>query len=209
LTFGIIIFLFTFYFSLKEGHKVKDYFTTFFPFPKEFQEKFYDRFGQVTNSVVYGQIIVGLAQGIISGIGYYMFGVPNALILTVITTIVGVIPVIGPWLVWIPLDVFLFLNGDITRGTQLLIYGLFVINWIDTILSPQIVARTAKMNPAIALIGAIGGTYVFGIIGFFIGPLLLAYLILLVELYRNKKPEDSILIKEVPEPKISEDKKQS
>jgi len=194
LLFGVVILLFTFYFSLKESENVKGYFSTFFPFKADVEKKFYEKFGQVTNSIVYGQVVVGITQGIISGIGYYMFGLPNPLLLTVITTVVGVIPVIGPWLVWIPVDIFLFINGDTTKATQLLIYGLLVINWIDTILRPQVVARKAEMNPAIALIGAIGGTYVFGIIGFFVGPLLLAYLVLLIEIYKNKNSEESIVI---------------
>ena len=204
--FGIVILLFTFYFSLKEGHNVRDYFSTLFPFPKEFQERFFQKFDQVTNSVIYGHIIIGIAQGAIAGVGYYMFGLPNALLLTVATTLIGVIPVIGPWLVWMPADLLLFLNGSTTQGIQLLIYGLLVINWVETMLRPQIIAKQADMNPAIALIGAIGGTYAFGLIGFFVGPLLLAYLILLIELYKNKKSEDSIVLREVKE--VKEEKKE-
>jgi len=194
--FGVVILLFTFYFSLKEGHNVKEYFSTLFPFPKDFEERFYRRFDEVTNSIVYGHIVIGLAQGVIAGIGYYMFGVPNALLLTVITAIVGVLPVIGPWLVWMPVDLFLFVSGDTSAGIQLLIYGFLVINMVELVLRPQVVARKADMNPAIALIGAIGGTYAFGVMGFFIGPLLLAYLILLIELYKNKDTGNSIIIRE-------------
>ena len=192
---GIVVLLFTFYFGLREAEKLKEYVSVILPVSKEHKKKLYEKFEQVTDSVLFGHFIIGIAQGLVSGIGYYMFGVPNALLLTVATTVVGVIPVIGPWLVWIPVDIFLFINGNNAAGMQLLIYGLFVINWVETFLRPVVIAERAEMNAAIALIGAIGGIYAFGLIGFVLGPLVLAYLILLIELYKENQSE-SIVIKE-------------
>jgi predicted PurR-regulated permease PerM len=205
LLFGVVVVLFTFYFGLREGHKFKEYISIVFPIPKEHKRKLYEKFQQVTDSVLYGELVVGLAQGVIAGIGYYMFGVPNALLLTVLTAIAGVVPVVGPWFVWVPVDFFLFLNGNNVAGMQLLIYGLFVVNWIDTLLRPIIIAQRAEMNAALALIGAIGGVYAFGVIGFVVGPLVLAYLILLIEMYKEDKSE-SIVIKE-EKPPLMEEKK--
>ncbi len=201
--FAILIMLFTFFFALREGDNLWEYFLSIFPFPKEHHERFYKRFAQVTDSVVYGHGIIGVAQGLIAGIAYYMFGIPNALLLTIITIIVGVIPVIGPWLVWIPVDGYLFATGNSVAGMQLLIYGLFLINWIDTIARPIIVAEKAEMNSALALIGVIGGTYAFGAIGFLLGPLILASFILMIELYRSKDAVESIVIKEATPPPIT------
>ena len=82
---------------------------------------------------------------------------------------------------------YLFLNGNTGSAIGLLIYGLFIINWVDTIIRPLVVSKGTKMNPAIALIGMTGGIYVFGIMGLIIGPLILAYFILLVEAYKDKK----------------------
>lgn len=195
LIFGIVIVVFTFYFALKEVENIKEYLGSILPIGREHKKKFYEKMDQVTDSVLYGQMVVGILQGVISGIGYFMFGVPNALLITVITTIVGVIPVIGPWLVWIPVDIFLFINGDNTRAMQLLLFGLFVINWVDTLLRPIVVAQRGRMNPAIALIGAVGGMYAFGFIGFVLGPLILAMFILLIEIYKDKETE-SIVIQE-------------
>jgi predicted PurR-regulated permease PerM len=195
LMFATIIILFTFFFALREGEDFKEYFLALFPFGQEHEKRFLERFDQVTNSVVYGHLVIGLVQGLVAGIGYYIFGIPNALILTVLTAIAGILPVVGPWLVWIPVDLYLFASGNSVAGMQLLIFSLFATNWTDILLRPSVVAGKAEMNSAIALIGAIGGTYAFGVMGFILGPLFLAYFILLIELYKNKKTE-SILIKE-------------
>ncbi len=187
IVFGLLIVLFTLFFGISEGAFFKEHFSLFFPLPKEYEDKFYRRFDQVTNSILYGCFVVGVVQGIISGIGYYLFGIPNALLLTVLATIVGILPILAPWLVWIPVTIFLFVNGMTVQGIQMLIYGLLVINWVDTLLSPYIVSKKAEMNPAIALIGALGGIYAFGLAGFILGPLVLAYLLLFIEVYREKK----------------------
>ena len=193
--FGTLVLLFTLFFALIESDKFKDYFSLIFPFPKEYREQFYDKFDQITYSMIYGQIVIGIVQGIIAGIGYYLLGVPGAFLFTVITLIAGLIPVIGPWLVWIPIDLYLFATGNTGPAISLLIYGIFVINWVDTFLRPRILSSRAQMNSAIALIGIFGGIYAFGpILGFLLGPLILAYLILIVEIYLEKKT-DSIVLK--------------
>ncbi len=200
--FGIIIIIFTFYFALKQVEEMKDYIGSILPIGKEHKKKFYEKMGQVTDSVLYSHIVVGILQGIIAGIGYFMFGLPNPLLLTVLTMIAGVLPVIGPWFIWVPVDVFLFLNGNNTQGMQLLLFGLFVVNWIDTLLRPMIMSKRADMNSAIALIGSVGGIYAFGFIGFVLGPLILAMFILLIEIYKDNSKE-SIVIHEVKPVQVS------
>jgi len=192
----IVIVLFTFFFTLRDHDKMKNYFLSVSPFPRDSHKKFYEKFTQVTNSILYGQLIVGLVQGIVAGIGYKIFGVPNALLLTILTMLVGVIPIIGPWLVWMPIDIYLFASGQTSSGIGLLIYGLLIINWIDNLIRPFVVSKMAKMNSAIALIGMVGGLYVFGIMGLILGPLILAYLFLIAESYREKIKIKSIIIQE-------------
>jgi len=195
-----VVVVFTFFFMLRDHDEMKIYFFSLSPFSKETQQRFYNKFEQVTNSIIYGQLIVGLAQGIIAGAGYFIFGVPNALLLTILTMLVGIIPVIGPWLVWMPIDIYLFASGNTGAALGLLIYGLLVVNWIDSLIRPLVVSRMTKMNSAIALIGMVGGLYVFGIIGLILGPLVLAYLLLIAEFYKEKRFKSIIIQEKEPNP---------
>lgn len=190
----IFVVVFIFFFALKDGERAISYMKTLSPMKKETEEKFFKQFKDITNSVLVGQVVIGILQGIIAGIGYFIFGVPNALLMTIITTLVGVIPVIGPWLVWVPIDIYLFAIGRSGAGIGLLIYGAVLINWIDALLRPVIVSRKTKINSGIVLIGMIGGLFVFGIIGLIIGPLILSYVLLVMELYRKKDFKDKSII---------------
>lgn len=192
------ITLFTFFFVLRDHKAIGDYFLSISPFPKEFKDKLILKFQEITNSILYGQIITGAIQGLIAGVGYLIFGVPNAILLTLITMLTAVIPIIGAWIVWMPICIYLFVSGHSNAAIGLLIYGFVIVSWIDNIVKPLIVSRLTKMNTGIVLIGMIGGLYVFGILGLIIGPLILAYLLLLAEFYKEKGSK-SILLQEVKE----------
>ena len=192
----VVVFLILFY-ALRDGNQAFKYLKSLSPMKKDVQTRFFQHFKDITNSVLIGQVVVGIIQGVVAGIGYFIFGVPNALLMTLITMIIGIIPIIGPWLVWIPIDIYLFSIDRTGAGLGLFIYGLFLINWVDTIIRPMIVSRRTQINPAIILIGMIGGLYVFGLLGLIIGPLILAYVILIFELYRKKSYGDNIMFKKI------------
>lgn len=195
----IFVIIFVFFFGLRDGKKAVEYVRSLSPFEKEIEERFFRQFKDITNSVLLGQLVVGIFQGLIAGIGYFIFGVPYALLLTLLTMLVGVIPLIGPWLVWVPVDIYLFLVGKTGAGFGLLIYGLIIISWLDTIIRPLIVSRRTEINSAIVIIGMIGGLFVFGILGLIIGPLILGYVLLIIDIYRKSKK--SIFFREVKEEK--------
>lgn len=193
---NLFVVFFVFFFSLRDGEETIEYIKSLSPLAKETNEKFSKQFKGVTSSVLIGQVVIGIFQGLIAGMGYFIFGAPNALLLTLLTMLVGVIPVIGPWLVWIPVDVYLFASGNTGAGIGLLIYGLVLVSWIDTLIRPIIVSRRTRINSGIVLIGMIGGLFVFGILGLIIGPLVLAYVLLVMELYRKKTEESIVFIED-------------
>ncbi len=185
LQFFIVVF--AFFFALRDGKELVEYLKSLSPLPPESERKFFERFKDITHSVIFGQIIVGVVQGVTTGIGLFIFQVPNALILTLVATLVGILPIIGPWLVWVPADLYLFTSGRPGAAIGLLIYGLIVVTWIDSLIRPAIVSRRTKINSGVIFIGMIGGLFAFGILGLFLGPLIVAYLLIALELYKQKR----------------------
>jgi predicted PurR-regulated permease PerM len=194
----IFVALFVFFFCLRDGKKALENIKSISPFSKEVEDKFFRKFKDITNSVLLGQLVVGIVQGLAAGIGYFIFGVHNALFLTLLTVLVAIIPFIGAWLVWVPVDIYLFIIGDKGAGIGLLIYGLFIVSWIDNIVRPLIVSKRADMNSAIVIVGMLGGLFAFGILGLIIGPLILGYILLVLEIYK-KRSGDNSFFKEVKE----------
>ncbi len=192
----LLLILFVFFFALRDGDKLVIYIQSLSPLSKESEKKVFQQFKDITHSVIFGQIVVGIIQGIVTGIALFVLGIENALILTLIAMFVGVLPIIGPWLVWVPVDVYLFLSGKSFSGFFLLFYGIFIISWVDTLIRPIIVSKKTRMNSAIVLVSMVGGLFVFGILGLIIGPLVISYLILILESYRTKKTSSILIEKE-------------
>jgi predicted PurR-regulated permease PerM len=189
-----LVVLFTFYFVLRDKEKIKDYIKSLLPFSKEVEKKLFERSSQVTSSVLYGQVVVGIFQGIVTGIGFFLFMVPNALFFTLLASLAGILPVIGTTLVWLPMAIYLLASGNTISAIGVTAFGL-ISSSIDNFLRPVIVSRKTKMHPAIVLVGMIGGLFFFGVLGFILGPLILAYLIILLEVYKNKR-SSIVFIKE-------------
>ena len=192
----LIVVLFSFYFVLRDKKEVMGYIRSISPFSKEVEKKLFESSKGITASVIYGQVIVGVVQGIIVGIGFLIFGVPNALFLTLLATLAGIFPVIGTAIIWIPIVIYFMIAGNTFSAIGILVFGA-ISSTVDNFLRPMIVSKRTNLHSAIVIIGMIGGLFMFGILGVILGPLILAYLIILLEVYR-KRTFPNILIRETP-----------
>ncbi len=184
LQFTVIIF--TFFFGLRDKEKLISYIKGIMPFTSDVQKKLFDSTKGITASVLYGQIIIGMIQGIIAGLGFIIFGVPNALFFALLATLAGILPIIGPFIVWVPIAIYLFITGDTLPAIGIVIFGT-ASSVIDNFLRPIIVSKRTSLPTPLILIGMIGGLFLFGILGLILGPLIIAYLLIVLEIYRNKK----------------------
>ncbi len=189
------VVFFTFFYVLRDKDKLIDYIKSLSPFSKEIEKKLFDSSKSIANAVIYGQVIIGILQGLVLGIGLLIFRVPNALLLTLLAVLAGVFPIIGTAVVWVPLAVYLLIIGNPFSLIGVLIFGL-ISSSLDNFLRPIIVSRRSNVNSLLILIGMIGGLFMFGILGFILGPLILAYLLIILELYRNRKISSSIIHEE-------------
>lgn len=198
----LFVVMFTFFFALRDQEKMSLYVKSLLPFSKEVEKKLFEQTKGITISVLYGQIIIGIVQGLIAGLGFFIFGVKNALLLTLLAVVAGAFPIIGTTIVWVPVAIYLLVSGNIFATVGVSIFGL-IANFIDHVLKPMFVARRTSIPSSIVLFGMIGGYFFFGILGFILGPLILAYLIIILEIYRNKKVPGILIQNEVPRLKIS------
>jgi predicted PurR-regulated permease PerM len=181
-----LVVFFIFFFALKDKDKLIEYIKSLLPFPKDIENRLFEYSREITYSVIYGQILIGIIQGMIIGIGFFIFNVPNALILTLLAILAGIFPIVGTALIWIPIVIYLLIAGSTFSAFGIIIFGFFSSS-IDNFLRPLIISKKTCMNSAVVLVGMIGGFFLFGILGFILGPLILAYLFIILELYRNKK----------------------
>lgn len=129
--------------------------------------------GATINSVVYGIIGTGLAQGVAAVIGFLIAGVPAALLLGFLTFFLSIIPG-GTPVVWIGATVWLFYQDELGWAVFMAIWGFFVVSGIDNVLKPILISRGSSLSFLLVMLGVFGGIFAFGFVGVFLGPTLLA-----------------------------------
>lgn len=129
--------------------------------------------GLTVTGVVYGLIGTALAQGLLAGIGFWIAGVPQALLLGFITFILSFVPFAAP-LVWGSVTLWLFLQGEVGWGFFVGAWGLLLVSSVDNVLKPYLLAQANSLPVLLSFFGLVGGVLAFGFIGIFLGPVLLA-----------------------------------
>ena len=154
----LLVVVFTFFFLLRDKDIFVAYIRSLLPFSKEIENKIFESSKEITYSIIYGQVVIGMVQGLIVGIGFFVMGVSNALFFTLLACLAGIFPIIGTTIIWVPIVLYLLFIGKTFPAIGLIIFGL-ISNIVDNFLRPIIVSRKARMHPAIVLIGMIGGLF--------------------------------------------------
>ena len=191
----LLIVFFTLFFVLRDKKELIAYIESLSPFPKDVEKKLFKSSQSVTMSVLYGQVVIGILQGVVVGIGFFIFKVPNALLLTLFAALAGIFPIIGTTIVWLPVIIYLFIAGNTLPAFGVLFFGL-ASSIVENFLKPIFISKRTNMATPVILIGMIGGIFLFGLLGVVLGPLILAYLIIVLEIYRNKRVPGILIKKE-------------
>jgi predicted PurR-regulated permease PerM len=127
-----------------------------------------------------GWLITSLLQGLVAGLGYWVAGAPAPLTFTVATALAALIP-FGATVIWVAVCALLLGSGSITAAVGLAVWGIVVVSTVDNIARPWIVTSTVKLHFMTVFIGMLGGLVAFGLLGLFVGPVVLVALGLLLD----------------------------
>lgn len=129
--------------------------------------------GVTVHAVVFGIVLTALAQGVLAGLGYWVAGVPTPVMWGAITALISLIPFAGP-IVWASLSAGLFINGETTAAVGLFLWGALVVSWVDNLIRPIVISGPTRIPFLLVFLGVLGGVNAFGLIGLFLGPVILA-----------------------------------
>lgn len=176
--------LFLLYFMQINGRAMEKKVRLFMPFSDDSNNVLWAETKMMVRANALGIPILALCQGIVAILGYWIFGVDNFVMWGLITGAATIVPAIGTMLVWVPIVIVVFATGGVGNGIGLALYCLIVVGGIDNILRFTILKRIGDIHPLITVFGVILGLKLFGVMGLIFGPLLMSYLIVLIQIYR-------------------------
>ena len=171
------------YFIFRDGERFIEKLRSSALVPAEDIDIFIRETGEVISAVMYGVVFTAMLQGLLGGIGFWITGLPAPVLFGSIMFILAIIPFAGTALVWGPAAIYLLYYGMIGKGIFLIIWGLLAVGMIDNFLRPYFISKRLGFHVVLSFIGIVGGMSAFGLLGVFLGPLLLALMIRLLEKY--------------------------
>lgn len=185
-TINIFVLLFVLYFMLIGKDRMEHYIYELLPFSEVNKKEILHEINLIVTSNAIGIPLLGIIQGIIAFVGYYIFDVPSPVIFGILTCIATIIPVIGTGLVWLPLSVYLAIVGDWANAIGLLCFGILVVSQIDNLIRLLLQKKMADIHPLITIFGVVIGLSLFGFMGIIFGPLLLSMFMLFLNIFKKE-----------------------
>ncbi|OGI66816.1 hypothetical protein A2823_01105 [Candidatus Nomurabacteria bacterium RIFCSPHIGHO2_01_FULL_41_91] len=191
--FSFLLMLLIIFYFLKDGAQWRRAIVVLSPLSDRDDEKIIMRLRQAINSVIKGSLFIALVQGVLMGIGLWIFGIPNSALWGIVAAVASLLPTIGTALVSVPAIVFLFIAGNAAPAIGLLIWSVIMVGMVDNFLSPLIISEKTNVPPLLILFAVLGGLSLLGPVGILVGPLVISLLYTLISIYRNEFKQNPIL----------------
>ena len=182
-TLNLVIALFGAYYLMVSGERLWRWFKGVLPFSAITSELLRARFHRVTEAMLIGVVLAGVAQGTLVGVALALAGFSHAILWGAVTAVASLLPIFGSGLVWGPAVVVLFVQGRASAALALAVFGLIIVSNIDNALRLVVYRRVSHVHPMVTLVGAFAGVRAFGLSGLLLGPLVVSYAIELLRVY--------------------------
>jgi predicted PurR-regulated permease PerM len=181
----VVIMLFSFFYLLRDGEDYFEFVRALTPLTDEDKAMVFDTLSTMLSSTMRGLLLTALLEGTLLCLGYLVTGVPNALLLGAASGAAGLLPIGGTAFIWVPAVIYLWVTSGWGWAVVLLVWGVIVVGVIDNLLKPITIGQGSGI-PAVALFfGITGGLEVYGPLGLFAGPAVIAVFAALIRVYRR------------------------
>jgi predicted PurR-regulated permease PerM len=189
----LVISLLTMFFMVRDCHNMKDAVLDLVPLKREHTEQILEQIANTVRSVFFAVVIVAGIQGVIALITYWISGIDGAIPLALITTLLCTIPLLGAPIIYVPLGLFLIIEGNIWQGIMVLGVGFLIISQIDNLLRPLFIGARTKLHEIPVFFSLLGGVIALGPIGLMAGPMLLTLILAIIDILRLRKEQTATM----------------
>ncbi len=176
---GMLVIGFSMFYMLTKWDSLASTLTKYIPFKNK--EHTAEEIDKTTRKIVYGTVLTALIEWVVAALGFYISGVETYILLATIIFLFAFIPGLGPAIVWAPLALVYLSTQNYLAALGVFITGMIISFGIELVLRTKLIGKSSSIHPLVMLLGILGGISLFGIFGFIIGPLVLAYALKLVE----------------------------
>ena len=182
-----VIMLLTLFFLLRDGEWIRRRIGAVLPLEPHRYDQLVDTISASIAANMYGVLAVAVAQGTLGAIGYLIAGLPSVVLWSVATATFSMIPLAGAAAVWVTASIYLVAIGNWGRATFMVIWGAAVISTADNIVRPLVLSEKVKLHTLLIFFSLLGGVKAFGIIGLFVGPIIVSVAMALLKMLEDER----------------------
>jgi len=187
-----LLMLYVLFFFIRDGDELLDMLIIALPFGDERERALLTKFAEVSRATIKGTLLIGLIQGALGGLIFWVLGIQGAVFWGVVMVILSLLPVVGASFVWLPAALFMLASGNYISAIVLVVFGVLVIGLIDNILRPLLVGRDTRMPDYLILLSTLGGITAFGPSGFVMGPIIAALFLTIWVMFAREHSGESV-----------------
>lgn len=198
-----VFMLLVLFFFFRDGRRMVLALRELIPMEAEHKDSVFRHLDDTVSAVVRGMTATAVAQGVLAGGAFAVLDLPFALLLGLASSVASFIPLVGAALIWVPGVVYFFAQGYWARGTILLLWGSLVVSLVDNVVKPLVIGSRVRIPTVFLFFGILGGLQVYGVIGVFLGPALLAIFIAFLRIYSDEYGASSPLLEPTSPPRAA------
>jgi predicted PurR-regulated permease PerM len=179
------------FFFFRDGDKLVERMRELLPMSADLKQNVTGCLKEVIHATIYGGVLVAGLTGLIGGIIFHILGLPSPIFWGTLMAFLSLIPVVGPYLIYIPAAIILILSGHWIKGVILLALGALVINVTEGMLRPVLISSRTRIPTLALFFSILGGIRAFGLLGIILGPVLAAIALTLIEVYKPRAGQSS------------------
>jgi predicted PurR-regulated permease PerM len=199
----IFFTLFTLFYLLRDGPVILRAMHDALPLEAHQADLIFVRTQEVISASVFGVLVIAALQGLLGGLIFMMLGLPSPVLWGFVMFLLSMIPMAGSAIVWLPAALFLLFTGHGVKATILIAFGAGVIGTIDNVLRPRLVGGKTRLHELVVFFSVLGGLQVFGVLGLFVGPVVVAITLALLDVFRQAEAARSAPQGASPQPSTS------
>lgn len=184
---GLVVMIISLYYFLADGPWMVRRVMQLSPLDSHYEQQLVDEFSRISRAVVLATLLSAITQGLLAGVGYYFAGAHSVFLLTFLTMLLAMVPFVGATAVWLPVTLWIFFVEERTGAALFLgVYGALVVSMADNVIKPIILHGRSNLHPLLALLSVLGGVNAMGPIGIFVGPMVVAFLYALLNMFQQE-----------------------
>ena len=186
---GLLIALITELYVLVEWPQMALRLESVLPLDPQHTRALMIEFSDVSRSAFIGTVATAVIQGALAALGYAIAGVTTPVTWGLLTAISSLLPVVGTFLVWLPIAGYELWIGHIGWGVFILLWGFLVVSLAtDYVIRPRLVGKKGHGHPLLTLVSLIGGIEVMGLAGLIVAPIVMSLFLAVLRIYERDTP---------------------